>query len=118
MVLIGPAAGLTQPVYRLTYQKALHFYHRDEYYFHPVSGPAAGALPHAAKSPGKKLGDPNYDLHTGQLLGLGGKIMTFLISLISASLPVAGTLLWWGCCHKAEKAVPLRVAAPRSQPGG
>lgn len=106
-----------QPVHRLTYQKALHFYHRDEYYFHPVSGQLL-ALPHAAKSPGKKPGDLNYNLHTGQLLGLGSKTMVFLTSLISVSLPVAGTLLWWGCCHKVEKAALLRVAAPRSRPGG
>lgn len=113
MVLIGPAAGRTQPVYCLTYQKALHYYHRDEYYFHPVSGQLLGALPHAAKSPGKKLGDLNYDLHTGQILGLGGKIVAFLISLISASLPVTGTLLWWGRRHKAKKPAPLRAAAVR-----
>lgn len=75
-------------------------------------------MPHAAKSPGKKPGDLNYDLHTGQLLGLGSKIVAFLTSLISVSLPIAGTLLWWGYCYKAEKAAPLRVAAPRSQPGG
>ncbi|WP_223648736.1 PepSY-associated TM helix domain-containing protein [Hymenobacter psoromatis] len=103
MVLIGPSAGAKQPVYCLTYQKALHYYHRDEYYFHPVSGQLLRALPHAAKSNGKKLGDLNYDLHTGQLLGLGGKIVAFLISLLSASLPVTGTLLWWGRRHKTPK---------------
>ncbi|MDJ0364986.1 PepSY-associated TM helix domain-containing protein [Hymenobacter sp. H14-R3] len=100
MVVIVPAASRQQPLYCLTYQKALHYYHRDEYYFHPVSGQLLRALPHATKSNGKKLGDLNYDLHTGQLLGLGGKIVAFLISLLSASLPVTGTLLWWGRRHK------------------
>jgi uncharacterized iron-regulated membrane protein len=103
MVLIGPATDHKQPVYCLTYQKALHYYQRDEYYFHPVSGQLLRALPHATKSAGKKLGDINYDLHTGQLLGLGGKLVAFLVSLLSASLPVTGTLLWWGRRHKAKK---------------
>jgi uncharacterized iron-regulated membrane protein len=103
MVVVGPATDRKQPVYCLTYEKALHYYHRDEYYFHPVSGQLLRALPHVTKSNGKKLGDLNYDLHTGQLLGLGGKIVAFLISLVSASLPVTGTLLWWGRRHKKPK---------------
>ena len=109
MVLIGPAPDRRQPVYCLAYAKALHFYHRDEYHFHPVSGQLLRALPHAGKSPGKKLGDLNYDLHTGQLLGLGGKIVAFLVSLLAASLPVTGTLLWWGRRHKTP--TRRRVAA-------
>ena len=111
MVLIGPATDRKQPLYCLTYQKSLHYYHRDEYYFHPVSGRLLRALPHATKSNGKKLGDLNYDLHTGQLLGLGGKIVAFLISLVSASLPVTGTLLWWGRRHKQPRRQPLAVAS-------
>ncbi|TDN35942.1 PepSY domain-containing protein [Hymenobacter sp. UV11] len=103
MVVIVPAASSQQPLYCLTYQKALHYYHRDEYYFHPVSGQLLRALPHATKSNGKKLGDLNYDLHTGQLLGLGGKIVAFLVSLLAASLPITGTLLWWGRRHKQPK---------------
>ena len=113
MVMIGLATDPKQPLYCLTYQKALHYYHRDEYYLHPVSGQLLGALPHATKSLGKKLGDLNYDLHTGQILGLGGKIVAFLISLLSASLPVTGTLLWWGRRHKARKPALARAAAVR-----
>jgi uncharacterized iron-regulated membrane protein len=111
MVVIIPAADHKQPLYCLTYQKALHYYNRDEYYFHPVSGQLLHALPHATKSRGKLLGDLNYDLHTGQLLGLGGKFVAFLISLVSASLPVTGTLLWWGRRHKKPKHRPTLATA-------
>ena len=38
----------------------------------------------------------NYDIHTGGIFGLAGKIFAFLISLLIASLPVTGTLIWWG----------------------
>lgn len=36
----------------------------------------------------------NYDLHTGKLLGLPSKILAFLASLIAASLPVTGFIIW------------------------
>lgn len=36
----------------------------------------------------------NYDLHTGQLFGGFGKIVACIASLISASLPVTGVILW------------------------
>ncbi len=112
MVSIGPGTDHQQPLYCLTYEKALHYYHRDEYYFHPVSGQLLRALPHATKSAGKKLGDLNYDLHTGQILGLGGKIVAFLVSLLSASLPVTGTLLWWGRRHKTRKSPVILAVKP------
>jgi uncharacterized iron-regulated membrane protein len=110
MMLIGPAGNGKDPAYCWAYQRALHYYHRDEYAFHPVSGRLLQARFHAGRSTGGKLSDMNYDLHTGQILGLGGKIVAFLASLISASLPVTGTLLWWG--RRNKKAKPKqRVAA-------
>tara|TARA_R110000868_G_scaffold146220_2_gene366953 strand:+ start:6397 stop:7536 length:1140 start_codon:yes stop_codon:yes gene_type:complete len=38
----------------------------------------------------------NYDIHTGGIFGLAGKVFAFLISLLIASLPVTGALIWWG----------------------
>ncbi|TDQ11071.1 PepSY-associated TM helix domain-containing protein [Pedobacter metabolipauper] len=37
----------------------------------------------------------NYDLHTGTLFGLAGKIMAFIAGLIAAALPVTGFLMWY-----------------------
>lgn len=45
----------------------------------------------------------NYDIHIGAALGLPGKILAFFISLICASLPVTGFLVWW---NKRKKSVP------------
>jgi uncharacterized iron-regulated membrane protein len=42
----------------------------------------------------------NYDIHTGAVLGLPGKIFAFLISLLIASMPVTGFLIWWGRRNK------------------
>ena len=46
----------------------------------------------------------NYDIHVGSIFGLAGKILAFLISLTVASLPITGTLIWWGRRKKTAKA--------------
>ena len=47
------------------------------------------------KNNGEKFSDMNYGIHTGSILGLPGKILAFLASLISASLPITGFLIWY-----------------------
>lgn len=42
-----------------------------------------------------KLFRMNYDIHVGAIGGLTGKILAFFISLISASLPITGFLIWY-----------------------
>jgi uncharacterized iron-regulated membrane protein len=43
-----------------------------------------------------KLVRMNYDIHTGAVFGLAGKIFAFLISFLIASLPISGFYIWWG----------------------
>ncbi len=45
----------------------------------------------------------NYDIHIGSIGGLAGKIIAFLASLICATLPVSGILLWYGKKYKKKK---------------
>lgn len=45
---------------------------------------------------GTKLRRMNYDIHIGSILGFPGKVMAFLASLIGASLPITGFLVWYG----------------------
>ncbi|WP_158797696.1 PepSY domain-containing protein [Pedobacter sp. L105] len=45
----------------------------------------------------------DLDLHTGQLFGLFGKIMACTASLISASLPVTGFIIWLKKKKKGKK---------------
>lgn len=49
-----------------------------------------------------KLLRMNYDIHTGAILGLPGKIIAFLASLLCASLPVTGVCIWYGRSRKKE----------------
>lgn len=50
-----------------------------------------------------KLRRMNYDIHVGAILGLPGKTLAFFASLIGASLPVTGFLVWWGRRNKKTK---------------
>jgi uncharacterized iron-regulated membrane protein len=56
----------------------------------------------------------NYDIHTGAILGLTGKIFACFISLMVASLPVTGVLLWIGKRKKqrSQAQTALRESAP------
>jgi uncharacterized iron-regulated membrane protein len=44
----------------------------------------------------------NYDIHTGAIFGLGGKVIMALFSLIIAFLPVSGFLIWLGRNFKTK----------------
>lgn len=62
-----------------------------------------------------KIRRMNYDIHVGSVLGLPGKIIAFFASLISASLPITGFLIWWGKKKKSKKAA-LKPVLKRSAP--
>ncbi|MBK9592535.1 MAG: PepSY domain-containing protein [Crocinitomicaceae bacterium] len=47
-----------------------------------------------------KLFRMNYDLHVGSIFGIAGKLIACIISLLIASLPVTGFLMWWGRRYK------------------
>ncbi len=44
----------------------------------------------------------NYDIHIGAIGGIVGKIIAFIVSLLTASLPVTGILLWYGRKYKKK----------------
>ncbi|MDP9079437.1 MAG: PepSY domain-containing protein [Bacteroidota bacterium] len=103
MFLIYDDDAIAGTVGVTAYAKTLHFYNSDSYTFDKYSGKLLQLLPHTKKSPGMKMNEMNYDLHVGQILGLTGKIIAFLASLICASLPVTGFIIWWGKRKKSKK---------------
>lgn len=50
-----------------------------------------------------KIARMNYDIHVGAVMGLPGKILAFCASLICASLPVTGFLIWRGRKKKTKR---------------
>ncbi|UYQ94605.1 PepSY domain-containing protein [Chitinophaga horti] len=59
-----------------------------------------------------KLYRMNYDIHVGAIGGLTGKVIAFFVSLICATLPVTGFLVWWGKRKKKPAAKGIRVPKP------
>lgn len=56
----------------------------------------------------------NYDVHVGAILGLPGKFMAFFASLIAASLPVTGVIIWWGK-KKKKKYQPIKQKVSKEE---
>ena len=52
---------------------------------------------------GEQLRYLNYSIHVGSILGLPGQLLAFFASLISASLPVTGFIIWYGRNKKKRK---------------
>lgn len=77
-----------------TYWKADYIFY-DQYTLQelPIKH-AYGRLSQASVA--DKITRMNYDIHVGAVLGLPGKIIAFFASLIAASLPVTGFVIWWG----------------------
>lgn len=43
----------------------------------------------------------NYDIHTGGIWGWWGKLIMAIFSLLIATLPITGLLMWWGRRNKS-----------------
>ncbi len=83
------------------------FYHYDQYTGKelPTHGVYAGKF---ATSPlSDKIARMNYDIHVGAVLGLPGKLLAFFASLIAASMPVTGFLVWRGRKKNQKKRRPV-----------
>lgn len=97
-----------------TYYNA-DYYHYDQYTLQelPATGVYAGTFKDAPLA--DKIVRMNYDIHVGAVLGLTGKIIAFLGSLICASLPVTGFMVWRGRRKKGlqgKKPQPAPVRVP------
>ncbi len=71
------------------------YYGRSYLEFDQYSGEMLAAARYEEKNAGEKLVAMNYDIHIGAIGGLPGKIIAFIASLICASLPVTGFIIWW-----------------------
>jgi uncharacterized iron-regulated membrane protein len=76
------------------------YYHFDQYNGKELKATGIYAGKFKQASVADKINRMNYDIHVGAVLGLPGKILAFLASLIAASLPVTGFYIWWGRRHK------------------
>ena len=84
-------------------QKEGLYYKMHQLQFDQYSGELLHERRHEEKNAGEKLITANYDIHVGAILGLPGKIIAFLVSLICASLPVTGFFVWWNKRKQRKK---------------
>jgi len=109
-------AKAKSPIFVTIYPNSGQFYNNQGYTFdqhtlkelpkNKVYGAEFASAPF-----GTKLRKMNYDIHVGSILGFPGKVLAFLSSLIGASLPVTGFLVWWGKRNKKDKKKTPKVSS-------
>ncbi len=78
--------------------------------FDDHSGELLFNRPYKDQSFAEKAVGIDYDLHVGSYFGMTGKIIGFFMSLICASLPISGFLIWMGR-KKKKKQTPPKLTA-------
>jgi uncharacterized iron-regulated membrane protein len=74
-------------------------------YFDQNNGQLTGKRLYGQETAGMKVRRLVYPIHTGSIWGWPTKIIAFIVTLIAASLPVTGTVIWLGRKFKTKKAV-------------
>lgn len=89
----------------IAYQDHGSWYNRNEYYYdqYTLEPFRVQGDRYSEASFADQLYLLNYDIHVGAAWGLPGKVLAFFISLICASLPITGFLVWWNKKKKANK---------------
>jgi uncharacterized iron-regulated membrane protein len=72
------------------------YFHYDRYTGKELVATGSYAGKFADASMADKIVRMNYDMHVGAILGLPGKFLAFFASLIAASLPITGFIIWRG----------------------
>ena len=89
------------PNFSVFIKQLSYSYHKNHsIIFDENSGEMLHNYSHDDKNFGEKVVAANYDIHVGAILGLWGKILAFIGSLLCASLPITGFLVWWGRRNK------------------
>lgn len=73
------------------------------YYFSQADGKLLNVKSNTNQGIGDGLIAMNFDLHTGYIWGYPTKILAFIVSLICASLPITGAIVWWNKRPKKKK---------------
>ena len=88
------------------YNNVVNFY--DQKTLKPLPALMQRDQPYAKLSTGEKVYRMNFDIHTGQILGLSTKILAFFACMIGASMPITGFIIWynrkWGKKTSRRKA--------------
>ena len=92
---VGFPAGPSEALSVCASPEAGTSYRTECLWFDQYAGRQIGAERYRDKDAGERLQAMNYDIHLGRIAGLPGRIAAFLASLVAASLPITGALIWW-----------------------
>jgi uncharacterized iron-regulated membrane protein len=79
------------------------FRYFDQYTGNEIDGAFVWGNYKDAKTVADNIKRMNYDIHTGAIFGLPGRVVLFFAALIVASLPVTGFYFYWGKRKKARR---------------
>lgn len=111
--------GLVAPSTRKEVISVTAYHTKDVYYdednlsFDQANGKLLGEQLYKKQNNGVKLIAMNYDIHIGAVGGIAGKIIAFLVSLVCASLPVTGVIIWLNKKKKKKKHHPQKRGLPQ-----
>lgn len=113
MLSIRTRAGETAPIdiqTRLLKSKTSAFVW---YYFDRKTGELMMQYGDKDVTGGEKINTMKYDIHVGSIGGLGTKLLAFVASLICASLPITGFLMWYNKGRKKSRVKPNQFASQK-----
>lgn len=87
----------------------------DFLYFDQNNGNLTGKRLYDQETRGMKVRRLVYPIHTGSIWGWPTKILAFIVTLIAASLPVTGIVIWLGRKFKKEKKVKRVTTRPMAR---
>lgn len=80
--------------FRVQTPNELYLVKRNQYSFDQYEYKLLRIDQYDEASLGDKIKMNLYNIHTGKILGLAGQIVNFIASLIAASLPITGFMIW------------------------
>jgi uncharacterized iron-regulated membrane protein len=76
------------------------FYKSSSYFFDQRTAQLLLSESSKTKNNGQNIRDMYFDIHIGKILGLPGQLLMFFSSILVASLPITGFLIWLGRRNK------------------
>ena len=70
------------------------FYKSNQILFDQYSGNVIKTISYKDKNASEKFRNMIYDLHTGSFLGITGRLLVFIASLLAISLPITGFMIY------------------------
>ena len=93
-IFLSKENSLPQRVF-INYQGSGFFNKQDRLFFNPQTGAAIKENKYSNSNSAYKYLASQKQIHTGEILGLFGQCLAFMGSLIGASLPITGFLMWY-----------------------